>query len=147
VSTTGDRNCTVRYAGHDGCRKKSRNAAGTDVPGWLKRQVDQAESDTAVIGGSWEPASFIAHAHKQEKKIARLTADLQALMAACKPLLDAEDAAKAQAKRMQELAALAKTDQAEAKRQLGELDRKPRVHDVGNVCAEIRRVMRKIKPR
>jgi hypothetical protein len=42
------------------------------------------------------------------------------------------------------MAALAKTDQTEAKRQLAELDRKPRVHDVGDPCAEIRQVMRRI---
>jgi hypothetical protein len=34
---------------------------------------------------------------------------------------------------------LAKTEQAEAKQRLAELNRQPRVHDVGDICAEIRR--------
>ena len=87
---------------------------------------------------------MIAHAHRQQKRVGQVTGDLRALMAACQPLLDAEDAAKARAKRMQELAALAKTDQAAAKRQLAEFDRQPRVHEVGDICEEIRRAMRRI---
>lgn len=113
-------------------------------PGWLKRQIEQVENDTAAVGGSWEPAAMIAHARRQHKRVLALTADLNALMKACQPLLDAEDASKARAKRMQELAALAKTDQAQAKRLLAELDRKPRVYDIGDACAEIRQVMRRI---
>ena len=54
--------------------------------------------------------------------------------------------AKAQeqhAKKMAELATLAKTDQLEAQRQLRRLDSQPRVWDYGNTVIELRRLMKK----
>ena len=101
----------------------------------------------AAYGAVPQPASLAAARGVEvlADRVRALQAHLDLLMAACQPLLDAEDAMKANAKRMAGLAALARTDHAEALRQKSQFDMQPRVTDVGDCCRNIRMAMRKIK--
>lgn len=44
---------------------------------WLTKIMAEVKADTEAVGGSWEPAKMISHAHKQKKEIERLTQELK----------------------------------------------------------------------
>ena len=43
---------------------------------WLDRSFEAVKHDTVAVGGSWEPARIVGHAHRQAKRIAYLKTHL-----------------------------------------------------------------------
>jgi hypothetical protein len=58
--------------------------------GWLWRSMKAIKQETKVLGGSWEPADMIGHAHRQEARIRRLRVENKRLRAALKEVMNKE---------------------------------------------------------
>lgn len=74
-----------KYSIKEGSVKKNLNNEPTTPrprppnSGWFDVVVDQAKKNKKALGGSYDPASIIAHVNKQEAKIRKLKRENLAL--------------------------------------------------------------------